>query len=191
MIKTLDSFAFEEQPSLDRDAVLDLFSCRFVEERANAVFVGGVGTGKTHLAVALGMACCQRERRVRFPTAAELTTALVEAKAQGRLSRKIEHFARFDVVVLDEVGYVPFDKHGADLLFDFVARVYERRSLVVTTNLPFGRWSEVFLDATAAAAVIDRVVHHAVVLKTDGESYRLRDAKRTGGRKGRKEAGAA
>lgn len=190
VLKTLDAFNFEEQPALDRDAVLELFTCAFVEQHANVVFVGGVGTGKTHLATALGMACCQREHRVRFLTAAELTTSLVEAKAQGRLSRKIEHFARFDLIVLDEVGYVPFDKHGADLLFDFVARVYERRSLVVTTNLPFGRWSEVFLDATAAAAVIDRVVHHATVLKTDGESYRLRDARRAGGRKGRKEAGS-
>lgn len=187
VLKTLDGFRFEEQPSLDRDAILELFRADFVEAHSNVVFVGGVGTGKTHLAIALGIACCQREQRVRYVTAAELTTALVEARTEGRLSRKIEHFARFDVVVLDELGYVPFDKQGGDLLFDFIARVYERRSLVVTTNLPFGRWSEVFHDATSAAAVIDRVVHHATVLKTDGESYRLKDARRAAGRRGRKE----
>jgi hypothetical protein len=134
-------------------------------------------TGKTHLAIALGLACCQREMRVRFASAAELTNLLVEAKAEGRLSRKLEQLARYDLVLLDELGYVPFDRHGADLLFGFITKVYERRSLIVTTNLPFARWSEVFLDATAAAAVIDRIVHHAVVLKTDGDSYRLRAAR--------------
>lgn len=180
VLKTLDAFDWDAGHGLDRDDVLGLFDLSFVEERRNVVLIGGVGTGKTHLATALGIAACQRGLRTRFLTAAELTTALVEAKAQDRLSRKIEHFARFDLIALDEVGYVPFDRVGADLLFSFVTRVYERRSLVVTTNLPFGRWSEVFHDTTAAAAVIDRIVHHATVLKTDGESYRLKDARGRG-----------
>jgi DNA replication protein DnaC len=183
ILKTLDAFDFAAQPDLDRDAVLELATGGFIDERANAVLLGGVGTGKTHLAIALGIAACQQGRRVRFITAAELTTALVEAKAIDRLSRKIEYFTRFELVVLDELGYVPFDRVGADLLFSFVTRVYERRSLLVTTNLPFGRWSEVFHDATAAAAVIDRIVHHATVLQTGGESYRLKDAKRRGRRR--------
>jgi len=178
ILKTLDAFDFGAQPELDKEAVLELACGAFIDERANAVLLGGVGTGKTHLAIALGIAACQQGRRVRFVTAAELTTALVEAKAVDRLSRKLEYFARFDLVVIDELGYVPFDRVGADLLFSFVTRVYERRSLIVTTNLPFGRWSEVFRDATAAAAVIDRIVHHAVVLQTGGDSYRLRDAER-------------
>jgi DNA replication protein DnaC len=186
VLKTLDAFDFSARPSLDRDAVLELFRCEFVEEHANVVWIGGVGTGKTHLAIALGLACCHREHRVRFTTAAELTNLLVEAKREGRLSRKLEQLARFDVVVIDELGYVPFDRQGADLLFGFITKVYERRSLVVTTNLPFAKWSEVFLDATAAAAVIDRIVHHAAVLKLEGESYRLRAAR--GGRRRRKEA---
>ncbi len=104
---------------------------------------------------------------MRFATAAELSNMLVEAKSQGKLSRKLEQLARYELFVLDELGYVPFDKLGADLLFSFVSRVYEQRSLVVTTNLSFARWGEVFLDATAAAAVIDRVVHHATILKTE------------------------
>ena len=122
--------------------------------------------------------CCQHDYRVRFVTAAELVTLLVEAQQQGRLQRKFDQLARYDVVILDELGYVPFDKAGADLLFGFISQRYERRSLVVTTNLPFARWSEVFLDATAAAAVIDRIVHHATVLTTAGDSYRLKTATR-------------
>ena len=173
MRKTLDAFQFDAQPELDRDAILQLCGGAFVAEAANVVLVGGVGTGKTHLAIALGMACCQHDYRVRFLTAAELTTRLVEAQQQGRLARKLDHLARFDVVIVDELGYVPFDKAGADLLFGFISRRYERGSLVVTTNLPFARWAEVFLDATAAAAVIDRIVHHATVLTTTGDSYRL------------------
>jgi len=177
VLKTLDTFDFSAQKGLERDQVLDLFRCDFVAEHGNVVLLGGVGTGKTHLAIALGIACCQREHRVRFTTAAELTNMLVEAKSDGRLSRKLEYLSRFDVVCLDELGYVPFDKLGADLLFSFITKVYERRSLIVTTNLVFGEWGKVFLDTQAAAAVIDRLVHHAVVLKTEGESYRLRAAK--------------
>ena len=150
MLKTLDAFSFEAQPALDRDAVLAVFDCRFVADAVNVVFVGGVGTGKTHLSIALGMACCQHDYRVRFVTAAELVTMLVEAQQEGRLARKLAQLARFDVVIADELGYVPLDKAGADLLFGFISQRYERCSLVVTTNLPFARWSEVFLDPTAA-----------------------------------------
>jgi DNA replication protein DnaC len=178
VLKTLDGFDFAAQASVDRDAVLELVDARFLTEHHNVVLIGEVGTGKTHLAIALGLSACQHEHRVRFFTAAELANVLVEAKEQGKLARKLEQLARYELIVLDELGYVPFDKLGADLLFSFVSRVYERRSLIVTTNLPFARWSEVFLDATAAAAVIDRVVHHATILKTEGESYRLKDAKR-------------
>jgi DNA replication protein DnaC len=185
VLKTLDSFDFTAQGTADREQLLELAGGQFIDQAANVVLLGGVGTGKTHLAIALGVAACQQDRRVRFVTAAELTNLLVEAKGEGRLSRRLEQLARFDLIILDELGYVPFDKTGADLLFNFVARVYERRSLVVTTNLPFARWSEVFHDPTAAAAVIDRVVHHAVVIKTEGESYRLKEARR-----GRRSKGA-
>jgi DNA replication protein DnaC len=182
-LKTLDSFDFTAQPALDREMVLELFRGDFVEEHGNVVLIGGIGTGKTHLAIALGMACCQRERRVRFLTAAEAGNELSEAKRQGRLARKLEQLARYDLLVLDELGYVPFDRHDADLLFGLVTKIYEKKSLVITTNLPFARWSEVFLDVTAAAAVIDRVVHHATILKTEGESFRLQDAQRRRGRR--------
>jgi DNA replication protein DnaC len=187
VLKTLDGFDFKAPHSLDRDEVLDLFACDFIDQAANVVLIGGVGTGKTHLAIALGMACVQKDRRVRFTTAAELCNLLVEAKRDGRLSRKLDQMARYDVVVLDELGYVPFDREGSDLLFNFVTKVYERRSLVVTTNLPFAKWSQVFGDATAAAAVIDRIVHHATVLQTKGASYRLKDAKAKRPRRRRKE----
>jgi DNA replication protein DnaC len=178
MMKTLDSFDFDSQKTLDRDAVLELFTCDFVARKENVVLVGEVGTGKTHLSIALVVACCQKDLRARFTTATQLVNTLAEAKAQGRLERKIEQLARFDVVCVDELGYVPFDRQGADLLFNFISRMYERRSLIVSTNLPFARWGEVFYDATAAAAVIDRIVHHSTILKTEGESFRLKDRKR-------------
>jgi len=177
VVKSLDAFDFSTQPGLPKDEILELARGRFLAEKRNVVLIGGVGTGKTHLAIGIALSCCQQEKRVRFVTAADLTNLLHEAKVQGRLSRKLEQLARFDLVVLDELGYVPFDAIGAELLFNFIAKVYEQRSLIVTTNLPFARWSEVFRDPTAAAAVIDRIVHHATILKTDGESYRLRDAK--------------
>ena len=175
-LRTLDGFDFTAQPQLDREQILDLARSDFVKERSNVILIGEVGTGKTHLATALAMAACQRGYRTLFTTSAGICTALVEAKADDRLSRKMAQLARFDLVVLDELGYVPFDRVGADLLFGFIARMYEQRSLIVTTNLPFSRWNEVFLDATAAAAVIDRVAHHATILKTEGKSYRLREA---------------
>jgi DNA replication protein DnaC len=178
VLKTLDAFDFAAQPSIDRNIVLELARCDFVANKQNVVLIGGIGTGKTHLAIALGIACAQHERRVRFLTAAEAANELSEAKAQDRLSRKLEQLARFDLLVLDELGYVPFDRKDADLLFGLVTKIYEKKSLVITTNLPFARWSEVFLDATAAAAVIDRVVHHATIIKTEGESFRLKDAKK-------------
>lgn len=178
VLKTLDSFEFEAVPSLDREQVLELFRCEWVEARSNLVFLGPVGVGKTHLATALGVACCQRDYRVRFTTAAELVNDLVEAKEDGRLTRKLNQLCRYDVTAIDEVGYLPFDRESADLLFTLIGRLYEQRSLVLTTNLPFSRWSEIFHDATAAAAVIDRIVHHSTILKLEGESYRLREAKR-------------
>jgi DNA replication protein DnaC len=175
-LKTLDTFDFGRQPGIARDKILELARGDFVERQENIVLLGEIGTGKTHLATAIAFACCQHGHRVRFMTAADLTTLLVESKSVDRLSRKLDQLARFDVVVIDELGYVPFDRAGADLLFTFVTRVYEQRSLIVTTNLPFARWSEVFQDATAAAAVIDRIVHHASILTTEGKSYRLQAA---------------
>ena len=159
-----------------RLTLLELARGDFVTRHENVVLLGEIGTGKTHLASAIGFACCQRGFRVRFMTAADLTTALIESKSVDRLSRKLDQLARYDLIILDELGYVPFDRIGADLLFTFVTRIYEQRSLIVTTNLPFPRWSEVFQDATAAAAVIDRVVHHSTILQTEGKSYRLETA---------------
>ena len=175
-LKTLDTFDFDRQPGISREKLLDLARGDFVTRHENVVLLGEIGTGKTHLASAIGFACCQRGFRVRFMTAADLTTVLIESKSVDRLSRKLDQLARYDLIILDELGYVPFDRMGADLLFTFVTRIYEQRSLIVTTNLPFPRWSEVFQDATAAAAVIDRVVHHSTILQTEGKSYRLETA---------------
>ena len=189
ILKTLDGFDFRSQPAIEREQILQLCTGEFVGKAVNVVLLGGVGTGKTHLATALGLALCQRDLRVRFTTAAELTNTLVESRGESRLSRKLDQLSRYDAVIIDELGYVPFDKIGADLLFNFVTKVYEKRSLIVTTNLPFSRWNEVFLDATAAAAVIDRIVHHSVILKTEGESYRLGQARSSGRQRALQEEG--
>lgn len=175
-LKTLDTFDFDRQPGITQEKLLELARGDFVTRHENIVLLGEIGTGKTHLASAIGFACCQRGFRVRFMTAADLTTVLIESKSVDRLSRKLDQLARYDLVILDELGYVPFDRAGADLLFTFITRIYEQRSLIVTTNLPFPRWSEVFQDTTAAAAVIDRVVHHSTILQTEGKSYRLETA---------------
>jgi DNA replication protein DnaC len=177
LLKTLDSFDFAAQPGIDREQILELAHGQFIEEKRNIVLVGECGLGKSHLAIALGIACCHREYRVRFFTAAELMQTLIEAKAENRLNRLLERLARYDLVLIDELGYVGVDKLGAELLFNFITRVYEKRSLIVTTNLPFARWSEVFHDPAAALAVIDRIVHHSIILKPEGESYRLQAAK--------------
>lgn len=177
LLKTLDSFDFTVQPSLSREQILELAHGEFVERHENIIFVGDAGTGKSHLSIAIGIACCQRELRVRFFTAAQLTQTLIEAKAENRLTRMMDRLMRFDVLICDEVGFLPVDKLGSELLFTFVGKAYEKRSLIVTTNLPFTRWAEVFHDPIAAVAVVDRLVHHGIIVQTEGESYRLRTAK--------------
>ncbi len=185
LLKTLDAFDFDALPSLDRNVILELATGSFIDRSENVIFVGGPGLGKSHLCIALGIACCQREYRVRFTTAAELTQSLIEAKAENRLQRKLDQWSRYTCIQIDELGYLPIDRDGANLFFNFISMMYERRSLMVTTNLPFARWSEVFHDATAAAAVIDRLVHHATILKLEGESYRLQSSRNKQQRKRR------
>ena len=158
--------------------MLAVFDCRFVAEAANVVYVGGVGTGKTRLSIAFGDGVLSARLPGALRDRGRVGHVPRRSAAAGPARPQAPQLARFDVVILDELGYVPLDKVGADLLFGFISQRYERRSLVVTTNLPFARWSEVFLDPTAAAAVIDRIVHHATVLQTSGSSFRLAAAKR-------------
>jgi DNA replication protein DnaC len=154
--------------------VAHLGTLDFVTARENVVFLGPPGTGKTHLAIGLGIRACQAGHRVQFATAAQWVNLLAEAHAAGRLQPELVRLGRYPLLVIDEVGYIPFQAEAANLFFQLVSSRYERASLIVTSNKPFGRWGEVFGDDVVAAAMIDRLVHHAdVALK--GDSYRLKD----------------
>jgi DNA replication protein DnaC len=173
--KTLEDFDYDHQRSLKPDTVLHLGTLDFISERANVVFLGPPGTGKTHLAIGLSIRACQAGHRVAFATAAEWVARLADAHAQGRLQVELTRLGRVPLLVIDEVGYIPFEAEAANLFFQLVSSRYERASVIVTSNKPFGRWGEVFGDATVAAAMIDRLVHHAEVVSLKGDSYRLKD----------------
>ena len=174
--KTLDGYepnGLKLPPHLTRR---ELDSVSFVAERKNLVLYGPVGTGKTHLAIALGVAACAKGHRVRFFSAAELVVRLSEAMAAGVLERFLRNILRAELLIIDEWGYVPVDRHGAQLLFRVIADSYERRSLILTTNLEFSKWGSIFTDDQMAAAMIDRLAHHGHILIFEGESYRMKNA---------------
>jgi DNA replication protein DnaC len=173
--KTIEDFDFDHQRTLKRDVIAHLGTLDFVDARDNVVFLGPPGTGKTHLAIGLSIRACQAGHRVAFATAAEWVARLGDAHAQGRLHDELRRLGRTPLLVIDEVGYIPFDAEAANLFFQLVSSRYERASVIVTSNKPFGRWGEVFGDATVAAAMIDRLVHHAEVIALKGDSYRLKD----------------
>jgi len=173
--KSLEEFDFNHARGLKREQVAHLGTLDFVAARENVVFLGPPGTGKTHLAIGLGIRACQAGHRVLCATAAEWVARLAEAHTQGRLQAELIRLGRYPLLVVDEVGYIPFEAEAANLFFQLVSTRYERASLIVTSNKPFGRWGEVFGDDVVAAAMIDRLVHHAEVVALKGDSYRLKD----------------
>lgn len=181
-LKTLDDFDFAAQPSLNRVLVAELMRGEFVDRRESVILVGNPGTGKTHLATALAAQACRRGKRVRFYRVTELVTQLLEAREERLLLRLKGQLSRLDLLVLDELGYVPASKTGAELLFDVISTAYERTSVVITTNLPFEQWTEVLGSERLVGATLDRLTHRCHILEASGESYRLRDAKRRIGR---------
>jgi DNA replication protein DnaC len=173
--KALEDFDYDHQRSLKRDAISHLGTLDFVAGKENVVFLGPPGTGKTHLSIGLGIRACQAGHRVAFATAAEWVARLAVAHHAGRLQDEITKLGRIPLLIVDEVGYIPFEAESANLFFQLVSARYERASLIVTSNKPFGRWGEVFGDDVVAAAMIDRLIHHAEVISLKGDSYRLKD----------------
>jgi DNA replication protein DnaC len=177
-VKSLDGFDFAAIPSLNKMLVLELARCEYVERRENVIALGNSGTGKTHVALGLGLAACQKGMSVGFATAAALVHELLEARDEKRLLRLQRQLAAHRLLIVDELGYVPLSSTGAELLFEIFSQRYERGSTLVTSNLPFDEWTAVFGAERLTGALLDRLTHHVHILEMNGESYRLRASRR-------------
>jgi DNA replication protein DnaC len=178
VLKSLEGFDFAASPGLDKQRILQLAECHWIEQAEAVILVGSPGVGKSHLATALGAEACRKGKRVRYFSAEDLATAILEAKAQmlyGKLQRQLE---RTDLVIVDELGYVSLSRESAQALFHFFSERHERRSVIVTTNLEFGKWTEVFGDERLTAALLDRLTHKAHIFLATGESYRFRESQK-------------
>jgi DNA replication protein DnaC len=172
---TLEGFDFSFQPELNAREINELANLSFVEKKENVIFMGPAGVGKTHLAVALGIKACNCRMRVLFLTAAELLDYLYSSLADMSTAAKIEALCRLHLLIIDELGYIPIDKQGANLFYQLINRRYETGSIILTTNLPFDRWETIFGDSIISSAIIDRLVHHCHIFKINGNSYRVKD----------------
>ena len=177
--KSLDTFDFLAIPSLNKPLVMQLARCEYIERRENVIAIGNSGTGKTHVALGLGLAACQRGMSVGFTTAAALVHELMEARDDRRLLNLQRQLARLNLLIIDELGFVPLSTTGAELLFEVFSQRYERGSILVTTNLPFDEWTEVFRSERLTGALLDRLTHHVHILEMNGDSYRLKGSRQS------------
>ena len=176
VIKTLENFDWSWPGKINRTQIQNLFRLSFLKENANVIFVGGVGLGKSHLALALGHAACMKNHSVLFTTAIEIINTLTAAQAQYRLKSEIKKYLAPEILIMDELGYLPIDKAGADLLFQIISGRYEKGSTLITTNQAYKKWPKIFNnDSTITAAVLDRLLHHAQTIVIEGKSYRTKD----------------
>ena len=177
VVKSLETFDYLAIPSLNKKLVLELARCEWIGRKENVLCLGNSGTGKTHIGLALGLAACQRGLRVRFTTAAALVHELLEARDEKRLLRFQKHLLRQELLIVDELGFVPLSKAGAEMLFEIFSQRYERASTLVTSNLPFAEWTEVLGSERLTGALLDRLTHHVHILEMNGDSYRLKTSK--------------
>ena len=178
--KTLDGFEWKAQPSIDPKIIKELATMRFVANGANALLLGPPRVGKTHLRVALGLEACRLGLRVMFTTAAALITTLGKALYENRLEERLKILTQPKLLIIDEIGYIPIDRQGANLFFQLVSRRYERGAILLTSNQSLGAWGDVFGDAVIASAILDRLLHHATTVNIKGDSYRLREKRKAG-----------
>jgi len=175
LLKPLETFNFEVAPDLDARLIKELSSCEYVKKNRNIIFMGKSGTGKTHLATGLGMEACKQGVRTRFVTGCGLANELIEARDEKLLGRTVKRYAGYGLLIVDELGYVPFSKEGAQLIFQILAERHERKPVIITTNMGFGDWTQIFGDPSMTAALLDRITHKAHVINCSWESYRLKE----------------
>jgi DNA replication protein DnaC len=176
-VKSIDSFDFKAIPSLNKMQVLELARCEWIERRENVIALGPSGTGKTHIALGLGLAACQKGLAVGFTTAAALVHELMEARDERRLLRLQKQLVRHKLLIIDELGFVPLSKTGAELLFEMISQRYEQGAILITSNLPFDEWTEIFGSERLTGALLDRLTHHVNILEMNGDSYRLSESR--------------
>lgn len=179
-LKTLEGFDYKFQPSVDQRQIKELCTSRYIENGENVVILGPPGVGKTHLAVGLGLKAIHQGYRTLFTTLAGLITILARAYHENRLEERLKTYALPRLLIVDEIGYLPIDRQGANLFFQLVSRRYERGSMILTSNQRFGNWGEVFGDQVLATAILDRILHHSVTINIKGESYRLKEKQKAG-----------
>ena len=173
--KEIEDFDFDYQPSINKNEILELNTMGFLERKENILFIGPSGVGKTHLAVALGITAAKKRYSVYFISCHDLITQLNKAHFENKLEQRIKHYSKYQLLIIDEIGYLPVDKQGANLFFQLIAKRYEKHSTIITTNMNFSKWGEVFSDNILANAILDRLLHHSSVININGNSYRIKD----------------
>ena len=174
-IKTFEDFDFSFQPTINKEQILDFKNLRFIENKENIIFVGSPGVGKTHLAISIGITAAQNRDSTYFINCNDLIANLKKANSENRFMNRLKHYSKYKLLIIDEGGFLPIDREGANMLFQLINKRYENHSTIITTNKPFGKWHEIFGDVTLANAILDRLLHHSHIININGNSYRLRD----------------